>query len=504
MRAINSVKGLSSRPKAVSSLGLAAICSGALSALAWAIPASAPLLVLAPAFGLVTSRRSALLLGTAIALATTGLLALINNWPHLDTGLLATGIIGSALIGLERQRHANLLRAQVAAEQERSKLYLAETTELITRHNRHGSTLYASSGANRVFGVDPDQLLQAGFCERIHLQDRVLFLKAVSDAAASGHETVCEVRIRSQRSKNLVWRDVEVLCRPTHDPDIDEPIVSAITRDRHDVRRLEKQITDLEEQLAAGRSREKHGLMRSLDLLNQPIADFVDQVDESKRKTSSKTDTARDAVFARLRTLAETVRDTLESVRVLGDLQTRSYQAKPTTFELPQLIDDVKDSLADQARARSVQIRSRLSANLPVVTGDRQAWFHLVHDLLSTELEQVAAKGVLNLKVLQHGRSIRIVVERSNTGTTGRSETRSDLDAMRLAIAEHFQKLQHADVKQKTVRNNHSVTLTLPTNWKPLSPKKEDTVASLNNAATVKRKQDETSKKGAQNARLSA
>src|SRR5262249_18506350 len=86
-------------------------------------------------------------------------------------------------------------------------------TDVITRHGRNGSVLFASPAAETLFGAKVAGLLGHGLFDRVHVADRPAYLTALSEARGEGQSA--EFRVRREHADggaHFIW--TEMRCRP--------------------------------------------------------------------------------------------------------------------------------------------------------------------------------------------------------------------------------------------------------------------------------------------------
>src|ERR1700719_2148409 len=132
-------------------------------------------------------------------LGATGLLIFCNAHHLLRTpatpeqghgALAALGIISAALyatgLALGAESLARTSFWLLYAEEDRYRLLARNMTDVITRHGRNGSVVFASPAAESLFGCPIVELHEHGLFERVNVADRPAYLTALGDAAAFG------------------------------------------------------------------------------------------------------------------------------------------------------------------------------------------------------------------------------------------------------------------------------------------------------------------------------
>jgi len=156
-------------------------------------------LVIVPLEAALSASRRVVATASTLALFAAGLLMFCSA-KHLlpapatieqgQGALAALGIISAALyatgLALGAESLARTSFWLLYAEEDRYRLLARNMTDVITRHARNGTVLFASPAAEVLFGAKVDDLLGHGLFDRVHVADRPAYLTALSGARAEG------------------------------------------------------------------------------------------------------------------------------------------------------------------------------------------------------------------------------------------------------------------------------------------------------------------------------
>ena len=117
--------------------------------------------------------------------------------------LAALGIISASLyatgLALGAESLARTSFWLLYAEEDRYRLLARNMTDVITRHGRNGSVIFASPAAEPLFGAPVAELLGHGLFDRVHVADRPAYLTALADARDESQSV--EFRVRRERAE---------------------------------------------------------------------------------------------------------------------------------------------------------------------------------------------------------------------------------------------------------------------------------------------------------------
>ncbi|HUI94608.1 MAG TPA: PAS domain-containing protein, partial [Xanthobacteraceae bacterium] len=152
-------------------------------------------LVIVPLEAALSASRRVVALASTLALIAAALLMLGNVAGLLPVpatpeqghaALAALGIISASLyatgIALGAESLTRTSFWLLYAEEDRYRLLARNMTDVITRHGRNGTVLFASPAAERLLGAPVAELLGHGLFDRVHVADRPAYLTALADA----------------------------------------------------------------------------------------------------------------------------------------------------------------------------------------------------------------------------------------------------------------------------------------------------------------------------------
>ena len=116
-----------------------------------------------------------------------------------------------------------------------SQLMACHSEELITTHTANGETLHASMASISVTGASDFELLGSGLLNKLHLQDRIVFLKMISEVSIDGKEQSAQLRLRNSIDAESAWRNLTLTFRRNQNPRVPEEQVVGVLREPGDL-----------------------------------------------------------------------------------------------------------------------------------------------------------------------------------------------------------------------------------------------------------------------------
>jgi cell cycle sensor histidine kinase DivJ len=172
---------------------------------------------------------------------TTGLLF------ALEHGLLAVTAFGLGSLALREIRQRQARERQVAIQDD---IISRGFGDLVTRHDRQGHVLFAGPTAAAALGVSSETILGRGLFDLVHVADRPVFLKALSDTALGGGMAQAQVRLRRddaaaagrQGAPAFRWFDLRVQLVSASDGEGEEVVcvLRDVTEQRHHQDEIER------------------------------------------------------------------------------------------------------------------------------------------------------------------------------------------------------------------------------------------------------------------------
>lgn len=435
--------------------------------------------------------------GLLLLVGETGLIALIDATASEHGALAALGIVSAALyaagIALGTEHLAQTSFWLLYAEEERYRLLSHNMTDVVVRLSRDGAVLFASPGAEPLFNVRTNELMQHGLFERLHVADRPAFLNALAEAAARGEAHSLECRIRrggdsKSQMGQFVW--IEMRCQPFNQvkrfgksEDRELVVVLRDVSERKAQERALEIVRSESERANAVKSRFLASMSHELRTPLNAIIGFSEML----MSESLKFELERKREYATLinesgRHLLSLVNDLLE----MSKMEAGNFEITPEPFEPEDAILGCCELLTLKAQENGVNITTRISSPLPELVADRRAFNQILINLISNAIKFTPRAGQVTVSAYREGMNLTVVVEDTGIGIGEEDlprlgeaffqggmpyERRKDGTGLGLSIVKGLVRLHRGDLDISSRLNKGTrVIIRLPIHGEKLAP----------------------------------
>jgi cell cycle sensor histidine kinase DivJ len=359
----------------------------------------------------------------AIGLHGLGLFAETRLWTGEAMPLLAMSALAQALVVtavLLRRRHAEEREHRISDA--RSQLLLDHVGDLVTWHDAGGAVVFANAAARTLAGADPRELLGRGLFDRVHIADRPLFLKALSDAA-HGEEgvTACFRTLFVPRDADgearlpvSLWLEMQA-CRVAGAAAADGAAVVCVMRDVTERRAAEEtrerghaealRANDIKGQFLATVSHE----------LRTPLNAIIGFSEMLSAEDNGWLDAQKRLEYARIiHASGHHLLDVVNTLLDISKIESGAMTIEREPLDLAAMAQDCCTLMALRAETGGIALERVVGPGLPALEGDRRALKQVVLNLLSNAIKFTPAGGRVTLAVVRDGDTIDLSV--SDTG----------------------------------------------------------------------------------------
>jgi len=380
------------------------------------------------AYMMRASAIAAMTLLIVIALQNFGMFAEPASWPGgaMPLFVMVAILQSMALAAGFLRRREDELREHRASDA-RAQLLLDHVGDLVTWHDANGAVIFANAAAKALAGAEPHELFGRGLLERVHVADRPLFLKALSDAAhGRGEAMVCFRTLFIPRGPEQqghlpvsLWLEMHAHRVANIGPEAAGPrdgvAVVCVMRDVTARRALDEErarghaealkANDIKGQFLATVSHELRTPLNAIIGFSEMLStDVQGWLDDEKRLEYAK------IIHASGHHLLDVVNTLLDISKI--ESGTMTIEQEP--LDLADVARDCSALMALRAETGALALERIIGPDLPQVLGDRRALKQVVINLLSNAVKFTPAGGRVVLAVVRDGDMIDLSV--SDTG----------------------------------------------------------------------------------------
>ena len=399
--------------------------------------AAAVWLVIVPLEAALSASRRVVATASTFALGAAGLLVVLGAENLLPTpsasphaAFAALGIVSAALyatgLALGAETLARTSFWLLYAEEDRYRLLARNMTDVITRHGREGTVLFASPAAESLLGSRIADLCGHGLFDRVHVADRPAYLKALGDAAALGESGSVEFRVRREsvdpeghRAMQFVW--IEMRCRPLEQASGSEGQgrreVVAVLRDVTERKRQEEAVQSAHAEAERANSAKGRFLATMSHELRTPLNAIIGFSDMLMQESALMLDVKRRNEYAALiNDLGHHLLAVVNGILDISKIETDNFQITPEPFAPTQVVAGCCDLLALRARDAGVQLERLVADHLPEMIADKRALNQILLNLLSNAIRFTNRGGRVLVSARAEAAAIVFEVEDNGVG----------------------------------------------------------------------------------------
>ncbi len=366
---------------------------------------------------------AAALLGGCLLLAGAGgFLPTAGQDPIADM-LLGIGALAYGL-GLAQSWRAEVtIRAQTMNdERARTRVLCALVSDVEVHFHRSGAVVFVGEACEPALGLRASALSGRGFCERVQVADRPVFLKAIADAAAGKGSALACLRLHTSDIESArgqfcepVFRHVEL--RATAFAGADGTAVMALLRDVSDVVAAgqiveERHVAALEDQHWKDRllANVSHELRTPLNA----IIGFSEML--GSQHGARHGDAQRREYADIINASGQHLLSVVNSILDMSKIEAGSFQILAEPFDLPPLIESCCDILRLKAQQGEVAIARDFKSGLAELVADKRACRQILLNLLSNAIKFTPAGGSITVGARAEGTHLAIYVADTGIG----------------------------------------------------------------------------------------
>ena len=323
-------------------------------------------------------------------------------------------------VGFLRRRREEL-REHRASDQ-RAQLLLDHVGDLVTWHDASGAVVFANDAARSLAGAEPRELHGRGLLNRVHVADRPLFLKALSDAAhGGGSATACFRTLfvpRGDREQHPVslWLEMKAHRIETAGPG-DSAAVVCVMRDITARRALEDERARGHAEAVKASDVKGRFLATVSHELRTPLNAIIGFSEMLTTETQGWLDAEKRLEYAQIiHSSGHHLLDVVNTLLDISKIESGTMTIDQEPLDLAEMARDCCALMALRAQAGEIALERVVGPDLPPVLGDRRALKQVMINLLSNAIKFTPTGGRVVLAVVRDGDMIDLSVADTGIG----------------------------------------------------------------------------------------
>jgi two-component system, cell cycle sensor histidine kinase DivJ len=297
--------------------------------------------------------------------------------------------------------------------------------DLVLRHDQRGAVISASPSAKALFQAPAEDLVGAGFFERVHVGDRPAFLRAIDEALQRDGVASATLRLRigprceEDVEPAFAWVEMRA-CRfagAAGPRDVDGAAVVSVVRDI-------RQAKAYEENLEAARAEAEHAnswkdrlLANVSHELRTPLNAIIGFSEILSTRELAPRDPARQLEYAGIiHASAEHLLSVVNLVLDASKIEAGQFELLPEPFDVEGLITACCDMVRLKATQGQIEL-VRVAATRPTeLIADKRACRQIVLNLLSNAVKFTLPNGRVTVGAESDGAALTLYVEDTGIG----------------------------------------------------------------------------------------
>ena len=272
---------------------------------------------------------------------------------------------------------------------------------------------------DHLLNVEPSLLLGTGLFERVHVADRVAFLRAISEAQ---HGTPQRVEVKLRKASDPLNTGVstyhlfemETVCGS------DRVAVWAVLREAGTLATLRGDLARALEEANATEIAKGRFLATVSHELRTPLNAIIGFSDMLLHREISGELTAKQAEHVGLiREAGNHLLSVVNAILDVSKIESGSYQITVEPFDLRPAVDLCCAMLEPQAVAKGVALTAKLPQAIGKVSGDQRAVQQILFNLLSNAIKFTPEGGSITVNATAKDGMVRLFVNDTGIGIAG-------------------------------------------------------------------------------------
>ena len=309
----------------------------------------------------------------------------------------------------------------IRAGEERYRLLAENATDMITRHDEKGRVVFASLGAQQLFGEPAQKMIGDGLFERVHVADRPAYLTALSRCHANGEPIAVEFRVRRAGAAGparYVW--IEMRCRPMRPQDttaVERPSIVAVTRDVSDRKAQEAELTRTRDEAESASRAKTQFLANMSHELRTPLNAVIGFSEILNRELFGALGEARYRDYARLiHESGEHLLNVVNDILDISKIEAGKFKIVKEPFEVASLVKSCCELMRHTAEQRSLSLIVDVAPGIPELPADKRACKQMLLNVISNAIKFTDPGGWVRVSARVEGESVELAVADNGIG----------------------------------------------------------------------------------------
>jgi cell cycle sensor histidine kinase DivJ len=387
-------------------------------------------LVLVPLGAALSGNRRLLVAASILSIAnliglhlatTTGVLPNAVSMPPLVAlaSHVGAALYAGVLVASIQHVHRTAAR-QLEASRAAYRLIAENTSDLVTRHDRHGRATFASQASEALLGIKSDVLVQRGFEAALRPADAVRCYDAIAQCLALRQVVSVEIEMAGGNGDEKS-RWLELRCKPLPTmPGSGAPTGAiVVTRDvtarkQHDM--AMKQARDA----AESASRAKSAFIATISHeLRTPLNAIIGFSEMLHRDLQNKSREPRQAEYCHIiKDSGEHLMGLVKDLLDVSKIEAGKLSICTEPFRVGDVVKCSVDTLVPAMSAKAIEIDVTVAEDVGEIVADRRACKQMLMNLLSNACKFTKEGGRIDLSVALDQDEVVLAVRDTGIGIT--------------------------------------------------------------------------------------
>lgn len=310
----------------------------------------------------------------------------------------------------------------VPAGEEHYRLLADNVADMITRHDEKGRVVFASLGAQQLFGEPAQKILGDGLFKRVHVADRPAYLTALSRCHAGNEPTAVEFRVRraaGPEPARYIW--AEMRCKPgVRSVDAAAPhrcSIVAITRDISDRKAQEAELVRTREEAENANRIKTQFLANMSHELRTPLTAIMGFSEILNRELFGTLGEERYRDYAHLiHESGEHLLNVVNDILDMSKIETGKFKIVKEPFDVASLVTSCCDLMRHIAEQKPVQLTIDVMPAMPMLLADKRACKQMLINVISNAIKFTNPGGTVRVSARASNGAVELVVADNGIG----------------------------------------------------------------------------------------